>query len=288
VQSCRALKCSASRVGPLSLGILLAACSGDGGELATEPGPNESNAEGASTNEPAPSSAVPAPTTAEPQVPSEAPSPADTAIGTPSDNVPMEPSGGSAEPPTLDDVDFTLGGLNEDLSQPVDDCESYGIIGCISFRGEVNGTAIAGKCQDSGGISGVDFGNTADEPDRLQLVCSGANTLDPTQEFSLRLQVQDFLTPPTSVFSYDSAGEVPGLVYFDWDATGFATHDIAMPIVSATHDEQLRVSGLNYPAQPDGNQTLNGAFAVSWTPKQSCADCDLIRLWVRFHAYTYF
>lgn len=207
-----------------------------------------------------------------------------TANGTPSVNV---PSGPNADTPTLGDVDLTLGGLNEDLATPINDCERYGVLGCISFQGEVNGTIIAGKCQDSGGISGVVFGNTADEPDQLNLNCSGGNTLDPTQEFSLQLQVQDFLTPPTSVFSYDSAGKEPGLVLFDWDPTGFATHDFDVLLVSATHDEQLRVSGLNYPA-PEGNQTLNGAFAVTWTPKASCADCDLIRLWVRFHVYTYF
>lgn len=102
--------------------------------------------------------------------------------------------------------------------------------------------------------------------------------------FVLYIFLDDYLSKPTSLFSYQSpAGQVPteneSVSLFWVEPTGFRSYELEP--APATHDELVKISGLSYAEAK--SKAVFGAFAATWTPKASCVDCPLVRLYARFN-----
>lgn len=208
----------------------------------------------------------------------------------------LAPSGGSsaggasvAPLPTQADVDLTLGGLNQDLAPTPSTCDVPGGLGCISVSGEVGGKKFSATCQNNDGISGsVRVAGTSRF--RLQLHCSPQVTGNDFTGFVLYIYLDDYLGAPTRLFSYQSpddqvptAGESISLFWLE--PTGFRSYE--QEPSATTHDEVVKIAGLNYEEAYASKDKLSkfvfGAFAASWTPRASCLDCQLVRLYARFN-----
>jgi hypothetical protein len=194
----------------------------------------------------------------------------------------------------LDEVDLTLGGLNQDLPAPTQDCletlQTHD--GCLAMSGEYNGEAIDFECGIAmAAIQVAYFGMNGSR----QIGCG--LELAPEGEFRIALIVGEplFGMLPTALEG-DSGDGSQSLVSLFRPGRELQSHSGQEYLLSATHTHQSRIAGEAFlgPGHSEENTSefARGAFAVSLTPLAGCAanaedlGCDLIRLRGTFSART--
>jgi len=185
-------------------------------------------------------------------------------------------SGGTSPVDTLDDVDWELGGLNADLPNVATDCRTTESFGCLHFSGEVNGESVSETCP-SGGMASVE----------TAFFCGPNAALQNGEVFEIRLTFGS-LEPGRAFDIVAGASEHP--IKFEWVSESFKTHSLSGYLLDATHDQEVRISGLHIETTKengDVSERVTGTFAASWIPKADCSDnCVSIRIRGEFSSIT--
>lgn len=177
---------------------------------------------------------------------------------------------------SIDDVDLTLGGFNQDLPAPSVDClmrENLGL-GCMAISLEYNGVAYELQCEDQNIIVAVGgdqyFG--CKEPFALG------------GELDIRVTLaRQLLSMPAVTFSVDTSGADAHARVF-YPTRNFPTQ------LADTHDQNFRVAGISDVVQTGSGVfarsfwRIDGTFGLSLIPKSTCVPdtmglgCDEIRM----------
>lgn len=193
----------------------------------------------------------------------------------------------------LTGVDLTLGGLNQDLPEPPDDCltapEPSGFSGgCLDWTAEYNGTLVqsASFCTTGAERAYVYAGN-------LRFArCYGS---PPMPELGIGVALGDGalgpLGSPYKVFTVSGPPvdfETTGYIYMQDEARNLVTYEVSRTNIMDTHDYSFRIAGVSNPTEPYDTQkhpeTLKGVFAATATPKAGCVPdasgfgCDTVRV----------
>jgi hypothetical protein len=201
-------------------------------------------------------------------------------------------SSGAAGSASIDDVDLTLGGFNQDLPAPGSNClmRDDFIVGCIALAGEYNGEAFDLVC------SGADFDHTYGA--RYTFGCR-------TEALGSELQVelivsQDFVEKRPATFSADTATAAAYIRFWNTERSFETYRDRLFTMFGhdATHDQQMRVAGISENVQqsspggqPSDEWRIGAVFALSLTPKSGCAKdamglgCDEVELRANLRAF---
>lgn len=199
------------------------------------------------------------------------------------------PDGGPGQPDagaSLDDIDLTLGGLNQDLPAPARDCLQTlePSLVCLSFTGDHIGAPIAATCDTgSSGSNGTSRNlectvDTAAGKVRVVIRLAAALVAPAPRAF-------EFFSPPTN----DPNTSVR--VYVSDRNVNTGGKEALL-----SHDLQVAVAGLSYHG-PGWNPSRTseferGTFAITSTPKAGCVPddmgfgCDSIRIRGVFSART--
>lgn len=187
----------------------------------------------------------------------------------------------------IDDVDYTLGGFNQDLPAPSVDCLTQEVaFGCMSISGEYNGEVFEMVCSENTFSIGNDarhiFGCRKD-------IAAG----DFLVEFIIGSNVVH--TPP---FAFEVSAPEPRIFYDTWnrtrDAKTYLYRTFSMYQLATTHDQEYCATGTSeYDMDRFGNEhwRVQGTFGVSHTPKDTCVPdtmgfgCDAVRFRATFRAY---
>lgn len=195
---------------------------------------------------------------------------------------------GPGEPPSLDDVDLTLGGLNQDLPEPPLNCLGMEepSSGCISFTGEYNGTPFEGQCQGPSASVGTGGGQRN----------IGCRTDLADGEFRVVVLLgEDLVAPLPRAFALSAAPDGSGLTavhVYHYGRMFFSGTQQA----AAVHVYDPRVAGISYfgPGWSDTymSEFQRGVFATTVEPKADCVPdasgfgCDTVRIRGSFSART--
>jgi len=187
-------------------------------------------------------------------------------------------TGGSAPADdTLDDVNWELGGLNADLPDVDADCRTSSSFGCLHFSGQIDGEPVSETCL-TGGMASIENA----------FFCGPAAFLQNGKVFEIRLDFGDYLEP-NQVFDVGGTATVHP-IDFRWVTPWFATHAVSTYQIAETHDEELRLSGIQTElVKEDGDirERVTGTFAATWTPKADCSgDCVNVRIRGEFSSVT--
>jgi hypothetical protein len=199
----------------------------------------------------------------------------------------------STKPPSLDDVDLTLGGMNADLAAPLTDCLHFPklpFVSCVSVSGEYNGVPFTADCPDS-----VYSGAGSDDVGRYIASCSFREAGVPnTKNNEVLLYVSAALSRPApKTYEFGQAVDLERdsrvLVKFPLRKFGADSED-----PRASQVQHIRGAGevFDGPGRSAGatSRFIRGTFATTITPTPDCvpdADgfgCDSVRLRAVYYA----
>ena len=215
--------------------------------------------------------------------------PADAGASTPdaADAAQMGSGAGAGTDATIEDVDLTLGGLNQDLPAPPGDCmNSDGSENrCLAVSGVYNGAAFQIACKER------ELDYYGGDPPRVG--CEGAA---PEGDITVTLELaRDLVWRPTKLIQVDGDARYTHVSVSHWERK-FATHPSGVFTLAATHTLTSRVRGISesppFASTPSFNWKMRGVFALSVVPKPDCvptsaAPCDEVRLRAAFFAPLY-
>jgi hypothetical protein len=164
-----------------------------------------------------------------------------------------------ADQPDVQAIDWSLGGLNQDLPEPSENCMDgrTPLIGCISATGVLNGEAFEFVCPPDYDMAFTSGGGTAG------LFCSNG----------LRVTLKKWDSAPTS-FEYTV---VPGYTELPADIR-YTIEDVGMVAADSDNFEELRIAGVTKKMGPDFRKEaheVKGTFAASWSkPDSNDANCE--------------
>ena len=172
---------------------------------------------------------------------------------------------GAGSEPSIDDVDLTLGGLNQDLPAPSVDCLERPA--CVAASGEYNGMPFDIACMDA------KYVHTWDSS-RYTFGCN-ADVLDSQLTVEL-IVMRDFVDP---AMAFDADTPTPN-AFIRWRfAGGLADYTgrlFEMYGLDESHDQTVRVSGVSEDIEaspgpglpPRYHLHVAAAFALSLMPKK--------------------
>lgn len=177
----------------------------------------------------------------------------------------------------IEDVDLTLGGLNQDLPAPSMDCLTRQdlVVGCMAVSGTYNGSAFDFFCDDGSATTAMLSLSAGDGP-RLAR-CKGP-VGDDNLVVALLLGAES-ISAPTHTFSAEAASS--GAYVNIWQIERkFQSYPDGTYALAATHDQTFKTAGLSEFAM-NMDWRVDASFALSLTPKSRCTQatgCDALRL----------